>query len=79
VQKKETVSMKVIEVELSADVTRSKDYQSVKVGARVRFQLAEGENKTEAMQKATDWLIREANRGAQKGLERVLFGPGGEL
>ena len=71
--------MKVIEIEVSADVTRSKEYQSVKVGGRVRFQLSEGENKTEAMQKAQDWLLREANRAAQKGLETVIYGPGGDL
>lgn len=66
--------MKIIEIEVSADATRSKDYQSYRAGTRVKIALSEGENKTEALRQAALWVRRETNRAAQEGLEAVIFG-----
>lgn len=58
-------------------VTRSRDFQSVRLGGAVRLELTEGDDKKECLEKARRWLAGQLNTAAQEELEFILFGPKG--
>lgn len=67
--------MKVTTLTIDYQVTRSRDFQSVRVGGSVQLELSEGEDKKECFEKARRWLSGQINTAAEEELERVLFGP----
>jgi hypothetical protein len=73
----EGVGMKISEIEIDYQVTRSRDLQSVRLGGSVKMQITEGDDKKECVEKARRWLAGQLNAAAQEELEIVLFGPKG--
>jgi len=69
--------MKVTEIEIDYQVTRSHSYQSVRLGGSMRIQLDEGDDKKEIIEKSRRFLANNLNIAAQEELENVLFGPDG--
>lgn len=69
--------MKVTEIEIDYQVTRSRDFQSVRLGGSVKMELTESDDKKECVEKARRWLAGQLNDAAQEELENVLFGPKG--
>lgn len=67
--------MKVTTLTIDYQVTRSRDFQSVRVGGSVQLELAESDDKKECFEKARRWLSGQINTAAEEELERVLFGP----
>jgi hypothetical protein len=67
--------MKVNTITIEYQVTRSRDFQSVKLGGAVSLELADGEDKKECFEKARKWLAGQINTAAEEELEAVLFGP----
>lgn len=67
--------MKVTTLTIDYQVTRSRDFQSVRVGGSVQLELAEGDDKKECFEKARRWLAGQINIAAEEELENVLFGP----
>jgi hypothetical protein len=67
--------MKVTTLTIDYQVTRSRDFQSVRVGGSVQIELAEGEDKKECFEKARRWLAGQINVAAEEELDRVIFGP----
>jgi hypothetical protein len=71
--------MKVTQLVVDYQVTRSHDFQSVRLGGAVKLDLSEGDDKRECLEKARRWLARQLNPAAQEELEVILFGPKGGL
>lgn len=67
--------MKVTTLTIDYQVTRSRDFQSVRVGGSVQIELADGEDKKECFEKARRWLAGQINIAAEEELDRVIFGP----
>lgn len=68
---------KLTSLTISYEVARSRDFQSVRCGGSATIELADGENKTEAVDSTRRWLSAQMNYAAQEELETVLFGPKG--
>jgi hypothetical protein len=67
--------MKVTTLTVDYQVTRSRDFQSVRLGGSVALELTEGDDKKECLEKARRWLAGQLNAAADEELENVLFGP----
>ena len=67
--------MKVTTITVDYQVTRSHDYQSVRLGGAITLELGEGDDKKECVEKARRWLAGQLNAASQEELENVLFGP----
>lgn len=65
--------MKLTKMTVELHVTRSQQYQSVKMGAAVEVELEEGEEAA-AFDKARRWLSDQVAPAAQAELDRVLYG-----
>ena len=78
-RQKDGYEMKVTEIEVDYQVTRSRDFQSVRLGGSVKLELTEGDDKKECLEKARRWLAGQLNAAAQEELEIVLFGPKGVI
>ena len=68
-------NMKVTTLTVDYQVTRSRDFQSVRLGGSVALELTEGDDKKECLEKARRWLAGQLNAAADEELENVLFGP----
>jgi hypothetical protein len=66
--------MKLTSMTVEYQVTRSRDFQSVRLGGSVQLELADGEDKKECLEKTRRWLAGQLNAAAEEELERVLFG-----
>lgn len=66
--------MKMNKMTIEYQVTRSRDYQSVRLGAAVEVEIAEGEDRKECFAKARTWLSNQVNAAAEEELENVVFG-----
>ena len=71
--------MKVTQIVVDYQVTRSRDFQSVRLGGAVTLEIVEGDNNKECVEKARRWLAGQLNPAAQEELEVILFGPKGGL
>ena len=71
--------MKVTTLTVEYQVTRSRDFQSVRLGGAVSLDIGEGNDKKECLEKARRWLAGQLNPAAQEELEVILFGPKGGL
>ncbi len=71
--------MKVTEIVVDYQVTRSRDFQSVRLGGAVKLEIVESDDKKECIEKARRWLAGQLNAAAQEELEIILFGPKGGL
>lgn len=71
--------MKVTQMVVDYQVTRSRDFQSVRLGGAVKLEIGEGDDKKECLEKARRWLAGQLNPAAQEELEVILFGPKGGL
>jgi len=69
--------MKVTTLTVDYQVTRSRDYQSVRLGGSVQLELGEGDDKKECLEKARRWLAGQLNAAAEEELGNVLYGPDG--
>ena len=67
--------MKVNKMTIEYQVTRSRDYQSVRMGGAVEVEIAEGEELKEGFDKARRWLTNQVNAAAEEELDNILFGP----
>jgi hypothetical protein len=66
--------MKVSKMTIEYQVTRSRDYQSVRMGGSVEVELEEGEDLKERFDKARKWLSAQVNAAAEDELEIIVFG-----
>ena len=71
--------MKVTQIVVDYQVTRSRDFQSVRLGGAVTLEIVESDDKKECVEKARRWLAGQLNPAAQEELEVILFGPKGGL
>ena len=71
--------MKVTQIVVDYQITRSRDFQSVRLGGVVTLEIDEGDDKKECFEKARRWLAGQLNPAAQEELEVILFGPKGGL
>ena len=71
--------MKVTTLTVDYQVTRSRDFQSVRLGGSVQLELGEGDDKKECLEKARRWLAGQLNAASQEELEVILFGPKGDI
>lgn len=71
--------MKVTTLVVDYQVTRSRDFQSVRLGGSVSLELTDGDDKKECLDKARRWLAGQLNAAAQEELNIVLFGPQGDI
>jgi len=69
--------MKIQTITIEYQITRSRDYQSVRIGGAVTIQLADGEKPGEAFDNAESFLIRKCNSAADTALVQLLFGEKG--
>ncbi|WP_309687541.1 hypothetical protein [Armatimonas sp.] len=69
------MKMKVTTLTVDYQVTRSRDFQSVRLGGSVQLELGESDDKKECLEKARRWLAGQLNAAAEEELENVLFGP----
>lgn len=69
--------MKVTTLSVDYQVTRSRDFQSVRLGGSVQLEIAEGDDKRECLEKARRWLAGQLNAAAEEELSNVLYGPDG--
>lgn len=69
--------MKVTTITVDYQVTRSRDFQSVRLGGSVALELAETDDKKECLEKARRWLAGQLNAASQQELDNVIFGPDG--
>ena len=66
--------MKMTKMTVEYQVTRSRDYQSVRLGGAVEVEMEPGEDKKACFEKARTWLAAQINAAAEEELEHVLFG-----
>lgn len=66
--------MKVTTLTIDYQVTRSRDFQSVRLGGSVQLELADGEDKKECFEKARRWLANQVNVAAAEELDHVIYG-----
>ncbi len=69
--------MKVTTLTVDYQVTRSRDFQSVRLGGSVALELTESDDKKECREKARRWLAGQLNTASEQELENVIFGPDG--
>lgn len=67
--------MKVTTITVDYQVTRSRDFQSVRLGGSVSLELIETDDKKECLEKARRWLAGQLNTASEQELDNVLFGP----
>ena len=60
--------MKVTQIVVEYQVSRSQSYQSVRLGASATVEIAEGEDKKLAIEKTTCWLANLLNPQADEAL-----------
>lgn len=58
------------------EVSRSRDYQSCRVGGEITMQIPEGTDSTATFQNTTKWLARQCNQAAEEQLSALLYGEG---
>lgn len=66
--------MKVTMLTIDYQVTRSRDFQSVRLGGSVQLEIADGDDKKECFEKARRWLANQVNTAAAEELDHVIFG-----
>ena len=66
--------MKMTTMTIEYQVTRSKDFQSVRLGGSVQVELTEADDKKECVEKVRRWLAGQLNDAAQEELEKILYG-----
>jgi hypothetical protein len=71
--------MKVTTLTVDYQVTRSREFQSVRLGGSMEIQLGEGDDKREIIEKARKFLANNLNPAAEEELNTLLFGPGGDI
>jgi hypothetical protein len=64
--------LKVTQIVVDYQITRSQSYQSVRLGASATVELAEGDDKKVAIEKTTRWLAACLNSQAEDALQAVL-------
>jgi hypothetical protein len=64
--------MRVTQIVVDYQVSRSRDYQSVRLGASATVEIAEGDDKRIAIEKTTRWLAVCLNSQADEALQAVL-------
>jgi len=64
---------------ITVEVSRSREFQSVRAGATVEVSLEPGESPQDAYRRVYRSMSRVCRDEAQAGLERVLFGEGAEI
>ena len=64
--------MKLQTITVNYGVKRCQSYQSVDCSASVTFELSEGDDKSEAIKKAHNWLAGQINCQAENALAQVL-------
>ena len=67
--------MKVTKMTIEYQVTRSRDFQSVRMGGAVEVEVKDGEDLKENFDKAKRWLTNQVNAAAEEELETIVFGP----
>lgn len=60
--------MKITQLVIDFQVTRSRDFQSVRLGASATVEIAEGDDKKVAIEKTTRWLANTLNPQADEAL-----------
>ena len=58
------------------EVSRSSQFQSVRVGGEVVMPVPAGTDSTATFHSATKWLARQCNQAAEEQLGAVLYGEG---
>ena len=58
------------------EVSRSSQFQSVRVGAEITMQVPAGTDSTATFHNTTKWLARQCNQAAEEQLGAVLYGEG---
>ena len=58
------------------EVSRSRDFQSVRIGGEITMQVPEGADSTATFHNTTKWLARQCNQAAEDQLGAVLYGEG---
>jgi hypothetical protein len=64
--------VKITQIVIDFQVTRSRDFQSVRLGASATVEIAEGDDKKAAIEKTTRWLAACLNSQADDALQAVL-------
>jgi hypothetical protein len=60
--------MKITQLVVDYQITRSRDFQSVRMGASATVEIAEGDDKKAAIEKTTRWLANCLNPQADEAL-----------
>ena len=63
--------MKVTQITVEYAVTRSWDYQSIRLGGNVQIELGEGDDKKECLDKARRWLAGQLNQAADEEIHNL--------
>lgn len=64
--------MKITQVVVDYQVTRSRDFQSVRLGASATVQVSEGDDKRIAIENTTLWLAALLNPQADEALSAAI-------
>lgn len=64
--------MKMTKMTVEYQVTRSRDYQSVRLGGAVEIEIGPDEDKKECFTRTRQWLANQVNAAAEEELENVL-------
>ncbi len=64
--------MKITQLVVDYQVTRSRDFQSVRLGASATVEIAEGDDKLQAMKKTTRWIADYLNLQAGEVLDAAI-------
>lgn len=60
--------MKITQIVIDYQVTRSRDFQSVRLGASATVEIADGDDKKVAVEKTTRWMANILNPQADEAL-----------
>lgn len=63
--------MKVTTITVEYAVTRSHDFQSVRLGGTVQIELGEQDDKKECLDKARRWLAGQLNHAADEEIHNI--------
>jgi hypothetical protein len=64
--------VKITQIVIDFQVTRSRDFQSVRLGASATVEIAEGDDKKAAIEKTTRWMANILNPQADDALSAAI-------
>jgi hypothetical protein len=64
--------VKVTQIVIDYQVTRSREFQSVRLGGSVTVEVSEGDDKMQTMKKTTRWLADYLNLQAGEALDAAI-------